>query len=199
MRSLIKLNLPQNLYQKHMIILWLWVILGKKENTAIYAISTEVIKLHNLKIFSAAEDTHYIQLWFPSLTLKIPNWEHQITFPLVNFRNWREINKTCCSPLMVFGDYFRMEWWIAEETAQQEGEMSSTGNRGSTRLMILAVIICRCEWSEINHLGARSKWQEVRNGDDQTGGSVHELHTIFTEVEHQDEVRQKNAGMHSLH
>lgn len=47
--------------------------------------------------------------------------------------------------------------------------------------MMLAMIICRCEWSEINHLGVKLEWQEVRNGNDQTGGSVHELRKTFTE------------------
>lgn len=132
-----------------------------------------------------------------SFILKIPNWEHYITFLVVNSRHWREINKTCYSPLMVFGDHVRTEWWMAEERAQQSGKMSWTGNRGSTRLMMLAVIICRCEWSEINHWGARLEWQEVRNGNDQTGGNSHELYQTFSEVDQQDEVRENNAAVHA--
>lgn len=120
---------------------------------------------------------------FSSFILKIPNGKPCITFLLVNSRLWREINKTCCSPLMVFGDHVRMEWWMAEEQAQQWGKMSWTGNRGSTRLMMLVVIICRCEWSEINHWGVRLEWHEVRKGNDQIGGNADELYETFTEVD----------------
>lgn len=73
--------------------------------------------------------------------------------------------------------------------------MSWTGNRGSTRLMMLAMIICRCEWSEINHLGAKLEWQDMRNGSDQTG-NVHELYTTFTNMKQQHEARVNIAALH---
>lgn len=41
--------------------------------------------------------------------------------------------------------------------------------------MMLAAIICRCEWSEINHLGVRFELHGVKNGNDQTGGNADEL------------------------
>lgn len=75
--------------------------------------------------------------------------------------------------------------------------MSWTGNKGSSRLMMLAMIICRCEWSKINRLGAKLEWQKARNGNDQTGGNIQELYKTFTEVKQQDEVREKNAAAHS--
>lgn len=41
--------------------------------------------------------------------------------------------------------------------------------------MMLAAIICRCERSEINHLGVRLELHGVKNGNDQTGGNADEL------------------------
>lgn len=57
------------------------------------------------------------------------------------------------------------------------------------------MIICRCEWSQINHLGAKFYWQEVRQRNDHTAGNIHELHIIFTVVEQQDKVRKNNAAV----
>lgn len=98
-----------------------------------------------------------------------------VPFLSVNSRHWWEINRTCCSPLMLFGDHVIMEWWMTGEQAQQWGKMSWTGNRRSTRLMMLAAIISRCEWSEINHLGLRLELQGVKNGNDQTDRNADEL------------------------
>lgn len=64
-----------------------------------------------------------------------------------------------------------MSSWSDEWQAPQWGKMSWTGNRRSSRLMMLAVIICRCEWSQINHLGVRFELHWVKNGNDQTCGN----------------------------
>lgn len=64
-----------------------------------------------------------------------------------------------------------MSSWSDEWQTPQWGKMSWTGNRRSSRLMMLAVIICRCEWSQINHLGVRFELHWVKNGNDQTCGN----------------------------
>lgn len=54
--------------------------------------------------------------------------------------------------------------WQKKRLGRGEKWAGTGGAGGSTGLMILAVIICRCEWSAINHLGAKLEWREVKNG-----------------------------------